>query len=269
MTGIAVGLVLLAAVFHAAWNVRLKEAADPLGLAARAVPVGTLVAAPAVLILWLAGGRPGLSGLGWVLVGTSVLLELAYFHLLSAAYMRGEVSSVYPMARGTAPVLAVTVGLVLFHERFDWIQLGGILSLLAGIWLVRPPRGRRASLGLALLVGVCIAAYTAIDSRGVRLGPFWLYSWLVFAGLSLALVPFRGPRLPGGPAVGVLMVGSYCLVLAALSFSPLALVAPLRESGVVLVALWGVLRLGEREGAWLKLTGAAAVIAGAILLTVG
>ncbi|MDP9246706.1 MAG: hypothetical protein M3O95_01225, partial [Candidatus Dormibacteraeota bacterium] len=96
MTGIAIGLVLLAAVFHAAWNVRLKEAANPLGLAAQAIPVGTVVAAPAVLRLWLAGGRPGLSGLGWVLVGTSVLLELAYLHLLSAAYVRGDVSSVYP-----------------------------------------------------------------------------------------------------------------------------------------------------------------------------
>jgi drug/metabolite transporter (DMT)-like permease len=269
VTGIAVGLALLSAVLHAAWNIRLKESANPLALAARAVPVGTVVAAPAVFMLWLAGGRPGLSGLGWVLVGTSLLLELAYFHLLSAAYRRGEVSSVYPVARGTAPLLAVTVGLVLFRERLDWVQLGGILSLLAGIWLVRPPRGRRASLGLALLTGVCIAAYTAIDSRGVRLGPFWLYSWLVFAGLSLALVPFRGGPLPGVPVVGVLMVGSYALVLAALSFSPLALVAPLRESGVVLVALWGILRLGEMERVWLKLTGAAAVVAGAVLLTVG
>jgi drug/metabolite transporter (DMT)-like permease len=270
VTGIAVGLALLAAAAHAAWNLRLKEAADPLGLAARAVPVGTLVAAPAVLMLWLAGGRPGLSGLGWVLVGVSLLLELAYFHLLSAAYRRGEVSSVYPVARGTAPLLAVAAGLILFRERLDWTQLGGILSLLAGIWLVTFPRGSRASLGLALLSGICIAAYTAIDSRGVRLGPFWLYSWLVFAGLSLALIPFRGgTRLPGVPAAGVLMVGSYCLVLAALSIAPLALVAPLRESGVVLVALWGVLRLGEREGAWFKLSGAAAVVAGAVLLTAG
>ena len=270
MTAFAALLALSAAFFHAAWNVRLKAAEDPLRLAAQAIPVGTLLAAPAVAVAWLAGGRPGLSGPGWALAGLSCLLELAYFHLLSAAYRRGEVSAVYPVARGTAPLLAVAFGLGVLRERLGPVQAVGIALLLAGIWLVRPPRGRRASLGLALLTGVSIAAYTAVDRIGVRLGPFWLYSWLMFAALSLALVPWRGEsRAAGAPAVGLLMVGSYGLVLAALSFAPLALVAPLRESGVVLVSLWGVLRLGEREGAPFKLAGAAAVLAGAGLLAAG
>jgi drug/metabolite transporter (DMT)-like permease len=164
----------------------------------------------------------------------------------------------------------VVAGLLLFQERLHPLQLAGVAALLAGIWLARPPRSQRASLALGLLIGVCIAAYTAIDSRGVRLGPFWLYTWSMFALLSVALVPSRGSRpVAGAPLVGVLVVGSYALVLAALSLAPLALVAPLRESGVVLVALWGVLRLGEGERARLKILGAVAVVIGAALLTAG
>ena len=270
MIPLAVGLALAAAVLHAWWNVRLKSAADPLALAARAIPIGTLAATPFVAVLWLAGGRPGLPWQGWLLVGVSVLLELVYTHSLSAAYRRGEISGVYPVARGTAPLLAVFAGLLLFRERLHPLQLAGVAALLCGIWLARPPRGRRDSFLLALLAGLFIAGYTAVDSRGVRLGPFWLYSWLVFALLSLALIPSRGrSAVPDAPAVGVLMVGAYTLVLAALAIAPLALVAPLRESGVVLVALWGVLRLGEREGARPKLLGAAAVLAGVALITAG
>jgi drug/metabolite transporter (DMT)-like permease len=267
---LAAGLALLAAGLHAGWNLRLKQAEDPLALAARAMPVGTVLAAPAVAVLWLMSGRPGLPWQGWALVAVSVVLEVAYLHLLSAAYRRGEVSTVYPVARGSAPLLAVLAGIVVFRERLDPLQLAGVAALLGGIWLVRPPRGNRAAMVPALLTGVCIAAYTAIDSRGVRLGPFWLYAWLVFAVLSLCLVPWRG-RGPASEAIliGPLLVGSYVLVLAALSIAPLALVAPLRESGVVLVSVWGVLRLGERDRAALKVLGAAAVVAGVALLTVG
>jgi drug/metabolite transporter (DMT)-like permease len=270
VTAVAAGLALLAAGVHAAWNIRLKEAANPLALAARSIPVGTLLATPAVAVLWFARGRPVLPWQGWALVVVSVALELAYLNLLSLAYRRGEVSSVYPLARGSAPVVAVLVGLLVFRERLDPVQLAGVVSLLTGIWLVRPLRAGTSSLAPALLTGVCIAAYTAVDSRGVRLGPFWLYSWLIFAALSLVLLPVRGREaIAGARAVGVLMVGSYTMVLAALSLAPLALVVPLRESGVVLVSLWGVLRLGERDGAALKFAGAAAVVAGAALLSIG
>ena len=270
MTALAALLALSAAFFHAAWNVRLKGADDPLPVTARAVPLATLVATPAVAVAWLAAGLPGLPWQGWLLVLASCALELAYLHLLSSAYRRGEISSVYPVARGTAPLVSVVIGLAVLRERLSPAQLAGVVVLLAGIWLVRPPRGRRASLAPALLTGLAIAGYTAVDRVGVRLGPFWLYSWLVFASLSLSLLPWVGRgRVEGAPVVGVLMVGSYTVVLAALSIAPLALVAPLRESGVVLVSLWGVLRLGEREGAALKLTGAAAVLAGAALLALG
>ena len=270
MTGFAVALALGAAVMHAAWNLRLKAAADPLRLSAVAMPLATLLATPFVAAAWLAAGRPGLPWQAWALAVLSGAVELAYYHALSAAYRRGDVSSVYPVARGTAPVLAALFGLVVLRERLGPLQLLGVAVVIGGVWLARPPAGRRAVLLPALLTGVLIAAYTSIDRLGVRLGPFWLYAWAVFAAASLMLLPWarRGLARPALP-VGLLTIGAYGLVLAALSLAPLALVAPLRESGVVLVALWGVLRLGEREAAALKVAGAAAVLAGAALLTAG
>lgn len=272
---VAVTLAFGSAVLHAAWNLRLKTTADPLRVAAVAVPLGTLLLTAPVAGVWLAAGRPGLPWQAWALAGLSGLVELVYWHALSAAYRKGDVSSVYPVARGTAPVLAALVGLVLLRERLTPLQAAGVVVLVAGIWLARPPVGSRAALLPALLTGVAIATYTTVDRLGVRLGPFWLYAWAVFVATALWLLPWAGPGLrqaaqvARAAQVGALTVAAYGLTLAALSLAPLALVAPLRESGVVVVALWGVLRLGERERAPLKLGGAAAVLAGAALLAVG
>ena len=273
MTALAVTLAFGSALLHAAWNLRLKTSADPLRVAAVAVPLGTVLLTVPAGVAWLALGRPGLPWQGWALAAVSGLVELGYWHFLSRAYRRGAVSSVYPVARGTAPVLAALVGLVVLRERLAPVQLVGVAVLVAGIWLARPPVGSRRALVPALLTGVLIATYTTLDRLGVRLGPFWLYAWAVFVTTSLWLLPWaRGADralVAQAAPVGVLTVGGYGLTLAALSLAPLALVAPLRESGVIVVALWGVWRLGERERAGLKVAGAAAVLAGATLLAVG
>jgi drug/metabolite transporter (DMT)-like permease len=180
------------------------------------------------------------------------------------------VSSVYPVARGTAPLLAALAGVALLREELRPLQAAGIVVLVGGVWLARPPVASRAALAPAVLTGVLIATYTTVDRLGVRLGPFWLYAWAVFAATSLWLLPWAGRVLMSQALpVGVLTIGAYGLALAALSLAPLALVAPLRESGVVVVAVWGVLRLGERDRAPLKMGGAAAVLAGAALLAIG
>ena len=277
MTTVAVGLALGAAALHAAWNVRLKSAADPLRVAAVAVPLGTLLVTPFIGETWLATGRPGLPWQAWALAALAGFVELMYFHALSNAYQRGEISAVYPVARGTAPLLAAFVGLVALKEHLTTIQAVGVAVLMAGIWLARPPMlgseltpGGRSALLPALLTGILIATYTTIDRLGVRLGPFWLYAWAHFAATSLWLLPWaRTGLVSEALPVGVLSVGAYGLALTALSLAPLALIAPLRESGVVLVALWGVLRMGERDKAPLKLSGAAAVLTGAVLLALG
>jgi drug/metabolite transporter (DMT)-like permease len=255
---------------HAAWNLRLKVTADPLRVAALALPLGTAAFTVVVAVAWLASGRPGLPWPAWALAGLSGILELAYLHTLSAAYRRGDVSSVYPVARGTAPVLAALAGLLLLREHLSPPGLVGVAVLLGGIWLARPTAGGRAALPAALLTGVLIAAYTTVDKLGVRLGPFWLYAWAVFAATSLCLLPWARPAFAREAArVGPLLVSAYGLTLAALSLAPLAVVAPVRESGVVVVAVWGVVRLGERDHAGLKMAGSAAVLVGVALLAAG
>jgi drug/metabolite transporter (DMT)-like permease len=272
-------LVLLAAVFHGAWNALLKASENPLSLATRALTWGTLVSLPPVAIAWIATGRPGLPLAGSLLAIASALLELIYFITLSMAYRRGELSVVYPIARGTAPVLAVLVGLLLLGERLHPAAGLGVIALIAGMWAVRRPTAAGSALWPALLTGVLIAAYSSLDRIGVRLGPPWLYAWVLwfFAAIFLnALTTIRRipkSRLTDEPtlslAVGALMTGSYFMVLFALSVAPLAIIAPLRESAIVLVTAWGIWRLGERRGAWLRLAGALAIVGGIALLTIG
>lgn len=274
-----IGLVLLAAVFHASWNAIMKAAENPLALATRAVTLGVIVSVPIVGGVWIWQGRPGLPPFGWLLVLISGALELAYFIALSTAYERGELSTVYPIARGTAPLLAVVIGLLLLGERLGAAALVGVLCLLIGIWAVRRPTPAGAALVPALITGVLIASYSAVDRVGVRLGPPWLYGELLWLVEAVFLIAFtRVTNVPGSTpnvqprtslVVGLLMTTAYFIVLYALSLAPLSVVAPLRESAIVLVTAWGVWRLGEQRGAWLRLSGALAIVAGIAVLAIG
>jgi drug/metabolite transporter (DMT)-like permease len=270
-------LVLLAAIFHATWNALLKASENPLSLATRAVTWGTVISLPPVAVAWIVAGRPGLPLAGWLLALASAFLELIYFITLSIAYQRGELSVVYPIARGTAPLLAVVVGLLLLGERLHPSAGLGIIALLAGIWAVRRPATAGSAFWPALLTGVMIAAYTSLDRIGVRLGPPWIYGWLLWFFGAIFLIAYttirRIPRsrLTDEPkmsvTVGVLITAAYFMILFALSVAPLAIIAPLRESAIVLVTAWGIWRLGERRGAWIRVAGALVILGGIALLT--
>jgi len=287
LISIAIVLALIASAMHGTWNVLVKVSGDPTDTLTRATVSAAVLMTPAAFVTWLVAGRPGLTVEAAGLAALSALLELAYVFLLSAAYRRGEVSVVYPIARGSAPLLAVFIGLGVLGERLAAHQLLGVGLLLAGILAVTLSQtGGRATLP-ALLTGVAIAAYTAVDRIGVRLAAPWLYGWLLVVLLALGLVVARwvGARLArrraaatGPPAIphevtwrqatviGLFMWTAYLLVLAALSIAPLSVVAPVREVAVVAVAVWGVWKLGERKAAGLKLSGAVATLLGVALL---
>ena len=283
----ATALVLLAAVFHAAWNASVKASGEPLRATARAVWLGTAVATPFAAAFWLVGGRPGLSSDAWPIATTSAILEVVYWMALGVAYGGGALSTVYPVARGSAALFGALLGIAVLGERLAPMQLAGVAFLVAGTLTAAVPGAARRSLTPALAIGVLIAAYTFVDRLGARTGPAWLYGWFIFAGGSILLggvlrvAPIRivGPRPARGSAgdpgwrrplgSGILMVAGYTLVLSALAIAPLAGVAPLRESATVLAAGWGVIRLGERDGAAWRMGGAACIAAGAILLAVG
>ena len=273
----AVVLALAAAAVHGTWNVLVKVSGDPLGTFQRATVVGAAVMTVPALTGWLVTGRPGISLAAAGFAVLSAALELAYLWLLSAAYARGELSVVYPIARGSAPLLAVVIGFAVLGERLGGLQLAGVVLLLGGILAVTLPQTSGRATLPALLTGVAIAGYTAVDRVGVRLTEPWLYGWLLVSLIAIGMT--ISVRIAGRPRasviswrqsalIGVFMWGGYFLVLLALNIAPLAVVAPVRETAVVAVALWGVWRLGERRAAGLKIAGAAATLVGVTLLAV-
>lgn len=302
MPTLAIALVLVAAVLHAGWNVLLKTSGDTLTTAVRLQAIGTAVLVPIGIAAWLANGKPAVPAAAIGLAVVSGALEAAYFVLLASAYRRGPLSLVYPLARGSAPLLAVAIGIVLLEERLVPVAMLGVACLLVGIVLVARPwqalrasgRAQQGAVGFALATGASIAAYSAIDRLGVRETEPWIYGSMlavvstvltasaVIGGRRLGLlapVPSREPDAPqdrwGGlgrdTVAGVLSLSAYGLVLFAYAIAPLATVAPLRESGIVLAAAWGAIRLREASGrrdAGTRVAAAGLVVVGAILLAV-
>ena len=282
MVAVGVGLALFAAALHGTWNVLVKVSGDPLATFRRATlmsaVVATVVLVPELFFL----GRPAVSPWAVLLCCISSVLETTYLVLLSTAYRRGELSAVYPIARGSAPLPAVLVGLVLLGEQLSTVQLLGVALLLVGILAVTFAQATGKATLPALLTGVAIASYTSVDRIAVRLTAPWFYGWLLFTLMAIELplvlaVMSRfvaevggGEQLAWGKAgvIGAFMWAGYFLVLWALSLAPLAVVAPVRETAVVAVAVWGVWRLRERGHAGWKLSGAVATLAGVALLAV-
>ena len=304
MPTLAIALVLVAAVLHACWNVLLKTSGDTLRTAVRLQAIGTAILLPLGILAWLWSGMPAVPAAAIGLALVSAVLEAAYFVLLASAYRRGPLSLVYPLARGSAPLLAVVIGIGVLGERLAPLALVGVGCLLIGILLVARPwqalraagAQHRGAIVLALATGASIAGYSAVDRLGVRETAPWIYGSILAVAASvftagavligrragwLAPAPAPQPGAAGSGArfggiardalAGVLSLGAYLLVLFAYAIAPLAAVAPLRESGIVLAAAWGAIRLREaagRQEAAMRIAAAALVVVGAILLAV-
>jgi drug/metabolite transporter (DMT)-like permease len=282
MIALAVAMALVAAVFHGTWNVLVKVSGDPITTFRRATAMAAVVATASLVPAWLVFGRPALSLAAVALCVLSSVLETAYLWLLSSAYRHGDLSTVYPIARGSAPLISVFVGLLLLGERLSAPQLVGVGLLLVGILSVTISQARGRATLPALMTGVAIATYSSVDRIGVRLATPWLYAWLLFTLMAIALPVsiwiasalgrYRPPQSVQQPTwrqallIGAFFWAGYFLVLWALSLAPLAVVAPVREIAIVAVAVWGVWRLRERERAAIKLSGALATLAGVALL---
>lgn len=316
----AVLLVLTSSVFHVAWNSLVKTSGDPLATATRAVCLGILVVTPAAIVAWLATGQPSLAPEGWVIALVSGIVSAAYFVPLSAAYRRGALSSVYPVARGSGALLGVVVGVTILGEQLAPAGVIGVALLLGGTLAAASTTASRSTVAPALLAGCAVATYSALDRVGVRTGPAWLYAWVLWSVCALGLIAWgllvswvraRGAGHGPGAAVGVgsaaagsarsasastrsaagagarafaatfradrsemlrsltaglLIMGTYMLILLAFEIAPLAGVAPLREATTILAAAWGVVVLRERGHAGTRLAAAGAVAVGAILL---
>jgi drug/metabolite transporter (DMT)-like permease len=295
VTFYALALVLTAGLFHAIWNLLAKRAGGGgapfvwLYTALSALLYAPLAAA-AVLFL----GQTSMGAIGSFFVVGTAMLHIGYFLSLQRGYSVGDLSVVYPLARGTGPLLASAAAVALFGERPGPVAVLGILLIGGGIialaWepggaaAASSPAQRRARrLGVAygVLTGVFIAGYTLWDKQavsGLALSPI-LYYWAALSVQALLLAPAALPRWdevraawrsyrPEALGVAVLSPLSYLLVLTALVSAPVSHIAPAREVGILIgTALGGGLL--EEGGAQRRLLAAAAIVAGIVALAFG
>jgi drug/metabolite transporter (DMT)-like permease len=267
-------LALAAAVVHASWNLLLSDTPDTHAAAAVALVVGVLVCAPFVAI----GSRFAASAIPYV-AGSSAL-EVLYMALLATAYSLAAVGLVYPIARGSAPVLVLAAGALALGGRVSLGAATGVVLVGLGIVFVR--RVDRASrprdLALALAVGASIAGYTLVDKSGIRHASPIAYLEAVFAVTAVAygagvlrargVAAIRSAVSARTVLAGVGFIGAYALTLAALRLAPAASVAAVRESSVLIAT--AVLALsGREEVGRQRLAGAVAVVAGIALISLG
>jgi drug/metabolite transporter (DMT)-like permease len=246
----ALGLALAAALVHALWNLLLAGARDSQAATAVGMCVGCLVFLPSLV------GDVSAQAVPWILA--SAALELAYFALLAFAYSRDELSAVYPLARGSAPVFVLAVAGVPLV-----LQAVGVVLIAVGVLLVR---GGGGSL-LALAVGACIAGYTLVDKEGLKHADPLTYLELVLVVPAVAYASWIGrARLRGAfgwrsAVAGVGMFGAYGLVLLALRLAAAAPVAAVRETSIVIATLLGAVVLHESVGR-ARFVGSAVIVAG-------
>jgi drug/metabolite transporter (DMT)-like permease len=248
----ALALALAAAALHATWNVLIARAGDPEGAGAAAVLFAVAVFAPAAALTWDVRE----SAIPYIAV--SAAAELAYFALLAAAYRRSEMSLVYPIARGLAPVLVLVAAAVVTSAEPSAPEVAGVLAVAVGVLLVRGAGrgGDVAATVMAVCIAATIACYTVVDKSGLRHAATLPYFETVLAtqGILYAagLSAVRGPGVirrgfsRWSMVAGIGMFGAYGLVLAALRIAPAAPVAAVRETSVVMATALAAVYLHER-----------------------
>jgi drug/metabolite transporter (DMT)-like permease len=267
-------LALAAAVVHATWNLLLSDAEDVHSSSAVAVTTGVVAFAPVAALTW----RVHATAVPYI--AASGALETLYLALLATGYSVAAMSFVYPIARGSAPVIVLLISVLALGVAVSALAATGVVVVAVGIVLVRGVRGtgRGSDLILALSVGACIAGYTLVDKRGITHANPIAYLEIVFAIVSLAYVCGVW-RVRGGHALraavnarsmlaGLGYFGGYALTLGALALAPAASVAAVRESSVVMATAFLAVTGREHVGAS-RLLGALAVAGGIALISLG
>jgi drug/metabolite transporter (DMT)-like permease len=291
MTLLALALVLAAGSFHATWNLLAKRASSGVSGPAfvwLCTALSTLIFAPVAAIVL--SENPHVGTLGLLFMFGTGILHTGYFLSLQEGYRVGDLSMIYPLARGTGPLLASAAAIALFDERPGPLGAAGILLIVSGVFLLawEPDSGSRGSakkkwLGMAfgLLTGVFIASYTLWDKYAVSdlsLSPI-LYYWAFNSVEALLLTPlalrdkekvraaWRSHWLET-LGVAVLSPLSYVLVLIALVFTPVSQVAPAREISILIGTLMGGRLLAE-GGLRQRLVASGLMVVGIAALAVG
>jgi drug/metabolite transporter (DMT)-like permease len=282
MTWLALCFVLLAAVTHASWNIYAKLAADSRHFVWLFSLGSVLVYGPVVLaIVW--AEQPLFTPRHWLALAATSVLHLLYSISLQTGYRHSDLSVVYPIARGTGPLLSFVGAALLLGEAPTAQSIAGLLLIVAGILLVAGLVGhheRAPGVGVfyGLTTGVLIAAYTLNDGWAVKvllISPFIIdFTGNMFRMLVLAPRAWRDraalvreARIYRKPVIVVSVLGplGYILVLFAMRMAPISHVAPARELSTLVGAWFGSRLLRESSGPW-RIAGAVLIVAGVISL---
>jgi drug/metabolite transporter (DMT)-like permease len=289
----ALARVLLAGLIHASWNIAAKKAGGDVRFAAFTTQGNCIVWAP--VGIWLAiDALPTWGMREWGLLAGSAVLHSAYYLMLLRGYRKADLTVVYPLARGSGPLLSSLAALLLLDEHLTPLGGLGIAGVVGGVFLIAggPALWRRSDdpavrsrvhkgMFYGLASGAFIASYTVVDGYGVKV--LLLSPILVdYVGSLLRIFIVGPPVLRNWPEarvlwreqwkyatfVGIVSPVSYVLVLYAMKTAPLSHVAPAREVSMLFAALIGGQLLGEGDR-WLRLLGAACIAAGVMALALG
>lgn len=289
----ALALVILAGLIHASWNIAAKKAGGDVRFSCFSSLVMMVFWAP--VGLWMGWQQvPAWGALEWSLVWASGILHTIYFVILLRGYRKADLTVVYPLARGSGPLLSSLVAILFLGEHISAMGFGGILAVVLGVFLIAGGPGLfrnthsaehrtrvRKGMLYGLLTGVFIASYTVVDGYAVKMvfmSPILVDYFGNFVRLAFLLpTVLRKPQEARvlwraqwkyATVVGVISPISYVLVLYAMQVAPLSHVAPAREVSMLFAALLGGQLLGEGDRL-ARLLGAACIGAGVMALALG
>lgn len=288
MTLFAFSLIIIAAFIHASWNLLYKQVGGGVPLLWLFTTISVIAYLPlALIILWVQ--RPPIGTIQVIfLVGTS-LIHIVYFIALQRGYRVGDLSVVYPLARGTGPTLSTIIAILFLGERPSWLALCGALLVIGGVFVIASGSNRNSvnkgnlhkAVGYGLFIGVLIACYTLWDRTAVAIyaiPPLILdYGSQVARMIFLAPVALRNRsalsyhwRTHRWQTIGIALLNplSYILVLTAMQTTLVSHVAPARELSILIGALMGAQLLKEGN-VQRRLMAAAAIVAGVVALALG
>ena len=283
---LALIIVLIAAVLHAISNLLFKSGRDSSAFLWWAIAVGAawygvFVAVQSSLAMPLAA---------WLIIIPSIAVEVAYARLITLGYANGDLSQVYPIARGTPPLLIAALGAIFLGERLPLLAYCGIVVLVLGIYLASVPSWSEVLKPLralthrptqiALLAALCVTAYTLLDKVGMQYVSPMVYNWWIYAGIAIGYAPIAWSRAQRDSTArefrmnwrriilgSFATIASYLFALMGLQMTAASYVGSVRASSVVIGALLGWLLLKEQLGA-LRVFAAALMVVGLMLIAV-
>jgi drug/metabolite transporter (DMT)-like permease len=286
MSGLALGIVAVAAFLHASWNYLAKKSRNKLAFIWWAILFSVILFFPMFIYYWPAAT---ISSAGWVCIVATGVLHAFYFWFMAGAYERGDLSLVYPLARGSGPLFVPILAVLLLNEQLSISGVLGITFVIVGIFsihlrsfsiqsMLEPFLALRGGASLwALCTGGTIAGYSLVDKIGVTnvYPPVYIYLMFVITLLLLSPYVFVKERLDlkkewNINKIQILIVGfldlfTYLMILFALQISKVSYVAAVREVSIVFSALIGIMLLQEKHAPQ-KLAGAVLISLGVVLI---